>query len=166
LRERALYDDYLAKLDPKWRSTVTESIAGVWIPIEAGVAHYAACNALTLTTAQHINIGREVGERVHGTLLGMLVRTARSAGVTPWTALAQGPRLYPRLFDGGGICIVKSGPKDAKWELVENPIVRFAWFRDGARGMWESAIELFCEKAYVVELGRTETSVKLGISWA
>ncbi len=168
LREHGVIDEYLSKVDARWKDALLESVAGVWLPIEAGLAHYGACDALSLTAAQHFDIGREVGERVNGTFLGMMVRTAKSAGATPWTALAPGRSAVSTLgsSNGGGICVGKSGPKDAKWELVVNPLARFSYFRDGARGMWASAIELFCRKAYVSEVGRTDTSLKLKIAWA
>jgi hypothetical protein len=166
LREHGVIDEYLSKVDARWKDALLESVAGTWLPLDAGIAHYGACDALSLSATQHYDIGREVGERVNGTFLGMLLRTAKNAGATPWTALAQARRFYERLFDGGAICVGRSGPKDAKWELVVNPLTRFAYFRDGARGMWASAIELFCRKAYVSEIGRTDTSMKLKIAWA
>jgi hypothetical protein len=165
IRAHGLWDEYLAHVDPPWRETIVESVAGVWLPIAAGIAHYGACDALPLSSSRHVEIGHEVGDRVNGTLLGIMVRTAKTAGATPWTALSHVERLYARLFDGGGIAIEKAGPKDARFEMVVNPLARFGYFRDAARGMWASAIELFCKKAYVTEIGRTETSFKVKLSW-
>jgi hypothetical protein len=166
MRERGLLNDYLLRVSPEWKAPLVEALAGVWLPMEAGIAHYRACDELPLSTLEHVSIGREVGDRIHGTLVGMMVRTAKSAGVTPWSALSQAGRLYTRLFDGGGVSIVKAGPKEAKWEMIGNPLSRFGYFRDACRGMWESAIELFCQKAYVTEMGRTDSSLKLRLSWA
>jgi hypothetical protein len=47
-----------------------------------------------------------------------------------------------------------------------NPLARFAYFRDGVRGVWASAMELFCTKVYITEIGRTELSMKAKVSWA
>jgi hypothetical protein len=75
-------------------------------------------------------------------------------------------KLYERLFDGGACWVVKTGPKDARMEVVANPIVSIAYFRNAMRGVWLAGLELFCEKAYITELGHTPTSDKVKVSWA
>ena len=95
-----------------------------------------------------------------------MFRAARGAGATPWVGFGHVPRLYERLFDGGACGVVKVGPKDARMELVGNPVVRYAYFRNAMRGVWHVALELFCAKGYVNEVGRTEISYKVKISWA
>jgi hypothetical protein len=62
--------------------------------------------------------------------------------------------------------VVKVGPKDARMELVGNSVVGIPYFRNAMRGLWAVALELFCTKAYVNEIGRSETTYKVRISWA
>ncbi len=168
LRARGLFERYIGIVDAAWRDTILGAIAGVWLPIEAGVAHYRACDALGLGAPEQVAIGREVGEQVHGTFLATMVRAARTVGVTPWTALGYTGKLYERLFEGGGCCVTKLGPKDARADLVNNPIVGIPYFRNGFRGLYQVGIELFCQKAYVTEVPRatTETACALKIAWA
>jgi hypothetical protein len=166
IRERGLLDAYREALDPQWKSTILDSIAGEWLDLGAGIAHYRACDALVFSALEQVAIGREVGDRIQGTFIGTMVRTAKNVGVDPWNAFPFTPKLYDRLFDGGGCCVMRVGPKDATLELARNPLVRVAYFRNGMRGLWQGAVELFCRKAYLAEVERTDLSYKVKISWA
>jgi hypothetical protein len=166
IRSRGLEGAYLKSIDPLWKDMLLESVAGVWLPIEAGLAHYFACDALPMGTPEQILIGREVGDRIHGTFLGTMIRTAKNAGVTPWSAFPYTLKLYERIFDGGACAVSRVGPKDARMEVVANPLFRFPYFRNAMRGVWQCAIELFCQKAYITEVARSDTSFKVKISWA
>jgi hypothetical protein len=166
LRERGRLDDYARLLDPLWRDLPMQAIAATWLPLDAGRAHYAACDALGFSVAEQVAIGRQVGDRVNATFLGTMLRAAKGVGVTPWLGLPHCRKLYERLFDGGDVCVTKTGPKDARMELAGNPLVTLSYFRQGLRGMWTAALELFCSRAYVTEAARTETSLRLRISWA
>jgi hypothetical protein len=166
LRERRLFDAYTAALDPEWKNAILESVAGVWLPMEAGLAHYRACNTLPLSLLEVVAMGREVGDRINTTFLGTMIRAAKGAGVTPWAGFPYALKLYERLFNGGACSVGKIGPKDARMEVAGNPMVSISYFRNAMRGVWQGGIELFCQKAYVTELARTETSYKVKISWA
>jgi hypothetical protein len=95
-----------------------------------------------------------------------MVRAAKTAGATPWIALGSTNRLYERLFEGGGCCVTKIGPKDARLEMARNPVTGLAYFRNALRGLYQVGMELFCTKAYVTEIGHTDSSCKMRISWA
>jgi hypothetical protein len=87
------FEAYARLLGDPWRDLPSRAIAGLWLPIDAGLAHYRACDALGLSTLEQVAIGREVGDRIHGTFLGTMVRAARGAGVTPWVALGSARKL-------------------------------------------------------------------------
>jgi hypothetical protein len=168
LRSRRCYDRYLALLDPERRADVVDAVAGLWLPIEIGVAHYDACEALNLSSAESYDIGRDVGDRVQGSLLGVVLRTAKGAGISPWTGLMMCSRLYDRLFLGGSVQLVKLGPKEARLEVINNPCVAIAYWRSGFRGIVASATQLFASKSYVTELPKLTSSWQFAmrISWA
>lgn len=166
IRKCERYDEYVANLPAAWHDLPLRAIAGLWLPIEAGVAHYRACDALRLSTEEQVANGRETGDRIHGTFLGTMVRAAKTAGATPWIALGSTNKLYERLFEGGGCCVTKVGPKDARLEMACNAVTGLEYFRNALRGLYQTGIELFCTKAYVTEIGHTESSCKMRISWA
>ena len=168
VRERGLLDRYLAALPPEHHETLVTGIAGVWLPMDVGVAHYRAMDCLGFSAAEQVKIGMIVADRVHGTFLGTMVRLASSAGVTPWTAVGYSQKLYDRLFrGGGGIAAFKLGPKEARVELAGMPLADIAYWRNGMRGMYQAGCELFCTKAYVTELPtKASLSTNARIAWA
>jgi hypothetical protein len=167
LRGRGLYDRYSRRIAVAHRETLLTAVAGVWLPVDAAVAHYAACDELGLAVDEELAIAMEVGQRVHGTFLGMMVRMARTIGVTPWPALAQSAKLYDRLFCGGGIAVTRKGPKDARVDLVGNPLCDIEYFRVGVRGVYEAALLLFCRRVstYALPQHGRHHAMALRISW-
>jgi hypothetical protein len=165
LRDRGLFEPYVGALDTRWRGVVLDSVAGMWLPLDAGLAHYRACDGLGIPTPDQLAIGRDVGNRVQGTFIGTMIRAAKGAGATPWTGFSYTNRLYDRLFDGGGCQVTKIGPKDAVMEVAANPTVGIAYFRNAMRGVWQVALELFCRRAYLAEVHQTDTSCRVKVSW-
>ncbi|HEY3817248.1 MAG TPA: hypothetical protein VGL81_08765 [Polyangiaceae bacterium] len=169
LRKRGHVDAYLRHLPPKHHDTVQSMIAGQWAPIELGRAHYLACEALALPVSTINAIGREVGDRIEGTFLATLVRMAGNVGATPWTAFDQTQRLYDRVFrGGGGTCVSKLGPKDARIQIVGNAVGDVPYFSYAMAGVFEVGAELFCSKAYAQVVTRecTPNMVVLHVAWA
>jgi hypothetical protein len=160
--------DYAKVLDPKHRETIFSNIAAQWLAIEVGVAHYNACDALGFSPAEAFEIGTAVGAHVQGTFLGTMLRAAKTAGVTPWVALANTRKLYDRLFQGGDIAVIKLGPKEARVEIVGQAMCPISYWRAGFRGVYQVGISLFCTKAYVTEIPRmlTASSLAMRLAWA
>lgn len=169
LRRHGLYDSYLARLAPAHREAVLSSVAGQWLPMDIGRAHYQACDGLGLGPSEQVEIGAEVSFKIHETFLGVVVRMAKHAGVTPWTLLPKGNQMYSRLFQGGGgVRVIKRGPKEARADIVGIPLLAVPYFRNALRGIYQAAISLFCLQAYVHEIPReaTNSRASLKISWA
>jgi hypothetical protein len=153
LRAKGYFEPYVAALPKEFHAAILEAVAGSWMPIEIGMAHYGACDALGLSPLEQFNNGREVSVRVQGTLLGLLARTAKSlGGVTPWLGLEQFQRMWDRVMSGGSGAVYRTGPKEARVESHGNPMVKWGYFRNSWRGMVACAGELFCEKLYVTDI--------------
>ena len=169
LRQKGLGDRYEANLAPEVRETLLTCVAGVWLPMAVGIAHYEGCQALGLSLSDEVAIGYQVSERIQGSLLGLLARAAKGAGTTPWTILANVNRLWDRVFQGGaGVSVTQVGPKEARVELVGLPLLQVPYFRHAYRGAFLAAVELLSEKAYVGEVGKRgeTTSTTYRVSWA
>jgi hypothetical protein len=168
IRKRGRLAEYVRNLPASHRDEILSSVAGVWLPMPLARAHYLAVDALGMGTAEATAIGRAVGDRINGTFLGMMVKMAAGAGVTPWFILSNTGKLYERIFrGGGGTSIVKLGPKDAVAEVVGLPLVSIPYFRAAMRGMFQAACELVCRRAYVRELGAhgEPAASAMRISW-
>lgn len=170
LRAKGHFDAYIEALPKELHSQVLEVVAGSWMPIAIGMAHYSACEAIGLTPTEQFNNGREVSTRVQNTLLGLLARTAKTlGGVTPWTGLEQFQRMWDRVMLGGSGAVYRLGPKEARVEAHGNPLVQWPYFRNSWRGMFACAGELFCNKLYVTEVSPPGAANKglfvLRIAW-
>jgi hypothetical protein len=168
LRTRGLFDRYLAALPQEHREFVTAPVAGVWLPIDAAVAHYEACDRLGLGPEEQVAIGRSVTEFVHKTTYSLAFRLVKEAGVTPWACLALQKRLWQRVWQGGDIAVFKLGPKEARVEGVGWPCSRVPYCRSALRGVLLGQTELFCKKAFVREVPSLCTATTLGyrVAWA
>jgi hypothetical protein len=168
LRSHGLFDRYVSLVAPEFRDTILNSVAGVWLPMRVGVAHYQACEDLGIPAADQVAIGHEVGNRIQGSLVGMLLRSARGAGATPWTVLGQLDRLWDRVFRGGaGPLVMRRGPKEARVELIGLPLLGVPYFRHAYRGTFLAGLELFSNKVYVHEgARRLDGTAEFRVSWA
>ena len=169
LRKRGSFDEYMRLLPSKHHMTIASMIAGQWLPMDVGVAHYQACNDLGISQPEVVAIGREVGDRIHGTFLATMVRMAGQVGVTPWTGLSFVSRLYDRLFQGGGgVQVLKFGPKDARVEFVGMGVAAVPYYRIAMTGVFEVGLDLFCRKTYVTDVGAeaSSTFAAVHIAWA
>jgi hypothetical protein len=168
LKVRGLFERYAASLDEAHRRDILDAVAGVWLPMDVALAHYQACETLGLSPEEQTAIGRDVNLRVQGSVLGLLARTARDAGVTPWVVLASLGRLWQRTFDGGGgVEVHRTGPKDARVELVGLPLLRVPYFRHAFRGVFQGGLTPISQRAYVHEQSGhgTETSAVFRVQW-
>jgi hypothetical protein len=168
IRKRGYMPEYTRLLPPEHKETLLSCIAGVWLPLDVGIAHYGTCDALRLSTDEVYNIGMDVSVQVQATFLGTLSKMARSAGVTPWTGLAQFYRLWDRVLDGGGVEVRRVGPKDAHVEVVALPLVDIPYFRVAFRGFIVAGCGIFAAKVYGREVStpRSRGSTAYRIAWA
>lgn len=131
------------------------------------MAHYRALDSLRLPLETEARLGGATFERMRGTLLGTMLRFAHDAGMSPWTLLGQLQRFWNRAFDGGGLQIVKLGPKEAHVYCVEAEMAESGYFRNALRGLLGSGVQLFCRKAYVTEPKgvRARGTFSLRVQW-
>ena len=159
---------YESALPAKHHPTILQSVAGMWIPLNAAIAHYEACDSLGLSTESIAEIGRDVGTRIQGTLLGTVARMAKGAGISPWTVLPQFPRFWSRAYDGGAVVGYRIGPKEARLEVHKAALCESRYFRLALCGVATSVLDMFCGKAYMRELAgkRPPGAALFRVQWA
>ncbi len=166
-RELGLLGRYKAALPLRYHEPVLHTLGAVWLPVSVAMAHYRAMDELELSDDEVMAIGRAVGNRLHGSFLGTLVRGAKHVGMTPWTLASKLDRVWSRVFDGGHIGVWKLGPKDGLIALRGLPLLQFHYFRVGWRGVVSTGVETIVSKCYARE-AKTESSsdaVDLIVSW-
>jgi hypothetical protein len=168
LDKHGLLARYRAEIDPAFEATMFSLTAGLWLPIDIAVKHYAACNRLRLENPLIEDIGNSVGQRIQKSVLQVLVLVSREAGATPWTALSRVPRLNELYWRGGAFEIIKTGPKDARMDWLGQPCAETDYYRTSFSGFVRGLLDLFCTKSYVRPIRERcgPTTISLKISWA
>jgi hypothetical protein len=167
LRAQGLFDRYAASLPDDVRDILVHQVAGIWIPIDLALIHYQAVDSLGLNPDVCAAYGRAVFDKIGGTLLGTMVRMAREVGASPWTVLPHLQRFWDRAYRGGGLSIIKTGPKEARGEVQQARICESIYYRNALRGLLNGVLELFCHKAYVTIMrDRRPAGATYRLQWA
>ncbi|MBL8715323.1 MAG: hypothetical protein JNL79_04975 [Myxococcales bacterium] len=167
IRSRGLQDVYLAALPEVDRLEMLAMTPGAWLPVERALIHYAACDRLPLDRNARLEIGADVARRIQKSLLNVIVRLTKEAGVGPWSVLTRAEKLRLPTWQGGGIQVEKLGVKDARLEWIRQPCARSEHFRLGFLGVVKGLCELYCRRVVTKEEGAPEDDrfVQL-VSWA
>jgi hypothetical protein len=167
LRGRGYSDAYLAALDPKWHEAIATLTAATWLPIELAMAHYQACDSLGLSRATIESIGGESGLFVNQTVLRVVANASKAAGVTPFFALGQANTLLVRTWVGTSMAVWRLGPKEARLDWVQQPLMRYPYFRTAFGAFTAAICALFAMTLYAREMpARTkDDEASYRISW-
>ncbi len=168
LKRHGHYERYKSALAPGDFEAIVSSAAGMWLPIEVGLAHYRACDALDLPVDEQLEIGGEVVRSLQKTFIGMVLKAASSGvGITPIIGLQKFATVFSRSFKGGGMRLVRLGPKDVRVEFVGLPVSAIRYFRIAYRGFIQAGCEFFARRVVVAELGRylSATTLAYRIAW-
>jgi hypothetical protein len=161
-------EDYLSHLSPPDRDAMIALVPGQWLPIELAMAHYRACDRLPLSTDLRIEIGIGAARHAHQSFFGVFLRAAKASGLTPWTIVPQFSRVWRGAFIGSALAAYKLGPKELRVEFVGWPCAKVDYCRVATRGVLRGFIELFCQRAYVVEQPErrlADTTLSFRVSW-
>ncbi len=166
LRARGHGTAYLAHAPADIVDRLTVTGAPVWLPVEVAEAHYGACDALGLGSDEILAIGAVVAP-TSTSGVQVILRAARTGGVTPWAALNNAPRYWARMYDGSALRVARRGPKDADVVVEGNPLARFAYWRIGLRGIIAELARLLSTSSYAreVAVGVRRDAVTYSLSW-
>jgi hypothetical protein len=168
VRASSRFHEYLRHVPPASQPILLHSVAGTWIPIDVAFAHYSACDAAGFGIDEAFANGRATFDKAGHVLFGTVLRMAKAAGVTPWTPLEQLQRFWDRGYDGGGVQVLRVGPKEARIQIVRTRLAESPYYRNALRGVLASAMDLFCTKTYLTERpgAREPMTMSLRQQWA
>ena len=170
LRDVGLYDAYAEALPPEHRETLLEALAASWISAPALVAHFRVVDALVPSDAQLARLGELLGKQIMDSLFASLIRTARSAGAEAgiWLALKQVDRIWNRMYQGGGVAVLQTGPKDAIFEVHGVPVASSRYFRLSHGAFVRASVLMVARVCVVKEVPPRRASpdnLAISISW-
>jgi hypothetical protein len=169
LKRHGHYDRYVRAISPRHlQEIVSSSGAGVWIPIDVGVAHYAACDTLDLPPDEILALGGEVVHALQRTVIGSVLKSTTSGiGISPLAGIEKFASVRARSIKGGGVRVIRFGPKDVRVDFVGEPFAAIRYFRVGYRGFLQAGCEFFSRRVIVAELEafRSPTTLGYRIAW-
>jgi hypothetical protein len=165
IRQLGLFDRYEAHLPAQHHDAVVYVLAASWVPIDVAMAHYGACEEMQLTEPELHEIGRHVSQRIMGTFLGTLVRTASKIIATPGMPLRHYPRLWDRLLEGGGCTVSMMGSRDARIESRGVPMFRYRYFRIAYNGLIRGAASVFRSDVQTRIRNATDSALTIDLGW-
>ena len=166
LRSNNLFDNYLQHLPADQHERVLYVLAASWVPVDVAMAHYSACDAMQLSEPQLDAMGRNVSERIMGTFLGTLVKTARLVITPKSVPLRQYPKLWERLFVGGGCSVGTLGESGARIESRGVPMFRYRYFRVAYAGVIRGASLMFRSNVQARVRKYSDESLVIDVNWA
>ncbi len=168
IEQRQLRTAYLRQLPARYHDTVTQTVAGDWLPIEVAEAHYRALDRLELPEQDQLAIGSEAQQHFNHVLIQVTLRAARAVGVTPWAALRLANRSWESTWVGGAVAVYKLGPREARFEMIGWTCASIRYCRVASRGMLDGSIRHFCKRASIQELPRgcSATELTYILSWS
>jgi len=151
VRRAGRFDGYRRLVPVEHHQALFESVAGSWLSVEAGRAHYLACDQLGFSPSEQVQMGGRTAERTGESMVGTVIRLAKQAGATPVLYFTQLQRLWARAYDGGGIAVYKTGPKDARLDVISFSLCESPFYRNALRGWVQGLAALFSTRVYLRE---------------
>jgi hypothetical protein len=167
LRAGGHFAAYAAVLPSEHRAAVLESIAACWVPSAAALAHYRACDRLGLTSLEQMALGRQTGDGLRRHLTRAVGTLAREV-VSPWLVFQHFNRFWSRTFNGGGVSVVKLGPKDAEIIYARCTLLQSPYFRSALRGVALGLLEVVSRRVFMSEtsFSANRHEARYRVAWA
>jgi hypothetical protein len=168
LQARGYEAAYRRAIPAEFQDALTLVVAPSWVPIEAGIAHYRACDRLQLDATTVHEIGLESGRFLYSTTVKTLARMSTQLGISPWTAIRNMDRLSARTWLGGAAFEVRQlGPKEAEIGWYGQPCARVPYFQHAFGGFLRGCIEPLCRTSYarVIKPPGDTNSLGYRLSW-
>jgi hypothetical protein len=153
LRAVGVYEQYCALLPAAQRDHILFAIATSWVPMELALLHYETCEQLDLDELTRRRVAELMAERVARTFFSALLKTVRIAGVSSFIlALKQNDRLYDRMYQGGRVRVLQTGPKDFVLENHGLPLVQNRYWRVAYQHYLTAVVQMFTKTAYLKQV--------------
>jgi len=168
LKAHGHYERYARLIDPSTLEQLLASVAPSWIPVDLALAHYAACERLSLTSDEFAAMGGGVGDRVQDTVLVSHAKKVRETNFDLWAAVDSLHRMWPRVFQGGSVQIVKVGPKEKLLEQRGFVLNRFYYYRQShvaALCATYAALGTHVTSARVVSYSQSRDEMVVRVAW-
>lgn len=151
LRSWGVYEAYLERLTPEYRSLLMTTLATSWVPVEHAITHYQVAQQLDITQQMVASAAERLAARVAELFLAAPLKAARrgaSDGIDVFASvLAQNDKVWDRMYQGGATRATRLGPRELSLEDRGNPLARFPIFRSAYECYLDAMAKLFAPGA-------------------
>jgi hypothetical protein len=168
LRHKGYFDRYSENIDPQSLQELSSNLAPSWVKIELAHGHYAACDAMQLSSDELAGLAQGVGQRVGETSIVVAGAKSHADGFDLWAVLGQLHRAWKRVFQGGSVQVVKLGPTEELIELRGFSLNQHRYFRFGNLGAVAAAHEavgIRIESTKIVRYDSSTQDVTIHVAW-
>ncbi len=167
LREQGLESRYFAALPDDARASVLAVQATEWVPMALVMTHYGALDTLELSPAREIEFGANVSRNINGTVLSTVASLAGRVGLSPLVPLKRAAKIFARNFRGGAVGIYRTGPREARIDVLGAPMATSSTHRGTIVGGFLDGARPFASGVWAAEIAsqRTPTSYAIRLRW-
>lgn len=162
------HERFLTLLPESFRERSKMMTPAEWIPLDEALVGYAACDALQLSIAEQVDLGREVVLANNGVVIQTITKLIGRMGATPWLAMKHADRAWGRSNRGGAIAVYKIAENQARLEFWQCPLARSPFFVTSMRGAIAVGLEPFCNRVSAVDIPEltTKDGFALRATWS
>jgi hypothetical protein len=169
LREHGREALYFQRLPSSLHEVMRNVEPLAWIDMETALVHYHVMNEVYPGGIEQIENGRLIGARTFNTYVKTLLRAMSVGGqLDPTVLLRKLVQGTERSMRGGGaLAAYRTGPKDARIEMVAFPILSIPYVRHAFQGIFEVLLAPTAKRVFVREdssFGRNQR-IALSVSW-
>ena len=168
LHTKGLYPRYDNLVDPGIPEEISSTLAMSWVPVDLAVAHYRACENMTLGSAVLKDLGAGVGERMKGTSLVSTSKSMPTSSGDLWTSSGALLRMWARHYRGGSVQVAKLGACEMELDLRGFVLNQFRYFRHAQLEVIAAAFAAIGARetmVKIVQYSGSKDELTLRISW-
>ena len=153
LRGWGLYPRYEELMPPESLAIISSTIASSWVPMEIAMQYYGVVDALGVSDYQLQQAGEALAQRIVDTFLRSTLRSGRKEGFESFVAMLtqHNPRLWERMYQGGGFRLTRYGASELGLEDRGNPLDTFRMIRVGYQAYMKTLAQLYCDQLNVTQ---------------
>ncbi|HEY6881407.1 MAG TPA: hypothetical protein VI299_25455 [Polyangiales bacterium] len=169
LREMEQEQNFLAQVPEQLRDFLRSCVATTWIDAQDVRSVFHALDRTFPMAAGPARLGEALGNRLANSLFSALLSPFRAAGSDGvLLAVKQADRMWARIYQGGGLVVTQTGPKDLHIEVFGLPFTDARTFQaiHGAfiRGMFLALVRTCVVRKATVRTGHMHACA-IEVSW-
>lgn len=168
LHVKGLYPAYVGLVDPGVPERIRSTLAMSWVPVDLAVAHYRACENLSLDSDALKGIGTGVGGRMQETSLVSNAKKTPGSSEDFWSSSGALLRMWARHYRGGSVQVAKLGPTEMELDLRGFVLNQFRYFRHAQLTVVAVAFEAMGVRVTtvkIVQYSAARDEMTLRIAW-